>query len=88
MWVADPADHSIAIRAFVGQRVRAPTGEEYDDDLSRSPSQRQRSMQFSTVRAIPLRVPSIPHLWDVFTDQQILLAGTSDPLALKFPFAM
>ena len=45
-------------------------------------------MQFSTVRAIPLRVPSIPHLWDVFTDQQILLACTSDPLVRKFPFAM
>ena len=43
MWVADPADQSIAIRAFVGQRVRAPTGEEHHDDLSRSPSQRHRS---------------------------------------------
>ena len=40
--MADPADQSIAIRAFVGQRVRAPTGEEHDD-LSRSPSQRHRS---------------------------------------------
>ena len=45
-------------------------------------------MQFSTVQAIPLKVPSIQHLWDVFIDQQILLACTSDPLVRKFPFAM
>ena len=44
-------------------------------------------MQFSTVQATPLRVPSIQHLWDVFIDQQILLACTSDPLVRKFPFA-
>ena len=77
MWVADPADHSTTIRGFVEQPVRAP-GEEYQDDLSRSPSQRHRSRPWlQSLDAILDRssnttessVNTACDLWDVFADQ-------------------